>query len=151
MRCPYCGNKETDVIDSRRVGKGDSVRRRRKCAKCGKRLTTYERVELIDLIVVKRDGRREQFSSEKLKRGLQKACQKRPVKAEKIEAVAREIEQELRKREKREVPARIIGDLVMEKLKTLDEVAYVRFASVYYHFKTAEQFMQEIEKLKKRK
>jgi len=147
VRCPYCSKDETNVLDSRPAG--DAIRRRRECIACKKRFTTYERVGLVDLVIVKRDGRREPFSKDKLVRGLLRACEKRPVKHERIEDVAREIELALRREEKREVPSKRIGELVMEKLKTLDAVAYVRFASVYRHFKTAEQFAEEIEKLKK--
>lgn len=145
MRCPYCTSGETKVIDTREAGDTDVTRRRRECLKCGKRFTTYERVEGVELIVVKKDKSREQFDRQKLMHGILRACEKRPIKQEKMEKMVDEIETELRSMEKTEIPSRVIGEIVMEKLKKLDEVAYVRFASVYRRFKDAKQFMKEIE------
>ena len=148
MRCPYCGNEETKVVDKRDT---DGVnRRRRECLKCEKRFTTYERVDLIDLFVVKKDGTREGFDREKLKRGVLKACEKRPVSSEDIEKTVNEIEGYLRKREKTEVNSKIIGEMVMKKLKNLDKVAYIRFASVYKEFADIDDFKEELKSLGKK-
>lgn len=151
MKCPYCSNAETKVLDSRYSDSIESIRRRRECLECSKRFTTYERIEMLDLVVIKKDGRREDFSREKLMKGFLRACEKRPVSREEIERVVGEIESEVRNLEDVEVPSRMIGELVMDKLKNLDEVAYVRFASVYRSFKAVNQFMREIERLKTRK
>ena len=151
MRCPYCSSGDTKVIDTREAGDTDVTRRRRECLKCSKRFTTYERVEAAELIVVKKDKRRERFDRQKLMRGLLKACEKRPVKQEKVEKVLDDIESDLRKMDSTEIPSRFIGELAMEKLKDIDEVAYVRFASVYRRFKDATQFINEIEDFIKKK
>src|SRR3989344_4671554 len=148
MRCPYCRNDETKVVDKRDTGGVN--RRRRECLKCEKRFTTYERVDLVDLFVVKKDGTREGFDREKLKRGVLKACEKRPVSSEDIEKTVNEIEGYLRKREKTEVNSKIIGEMVMKKLKNLDKVAYIRFASVYKEFADIDDFKEELKSLEKK-
>ncbi len=146
MFCPYCKHEETKVIETR-IAEG-SVRRRRECGKCEKRFTTYERVEDLELFVIKRDGRREKFDRNKLKSGIMKACEKRPIAHDKIEEAVGEIEAALRTLGAEEVKSKQIGELVMERLKNLDEVAYIRFASVYRKFSSIESFEKEIEKLK---
>ncbi len=151
MKCPYCFKADTRVLDSRETDDSDTIRRRRECLKCEKRFTTYERVEMVELSVIKKDGSIEQFNKHKILNGLLKACEKRPVKRETMERVCREIELTLRQKDKTEIPSRIIGELVVERLKDIDEVAYVRFASVYKKFKDVTQFAKEIEKLKGRK
>ncbi|MBI4176776.1 MAG: transcriptional repressor NrdR [Candidatus Aenigmarchaeota archaeon] len=148
MKCPYCPAQETKVIETRDTDL-DSLRRRRECARCGKRFTTYEKLDVTGLFVVKRDGRREKFDRVKLRTGILKACEKRPVSHEKIEAAIDEIEKKLREGGKTEVRTRRIGELVMEKLRELDEVAYIRFASVYRNFSDIESFEKEIKTLKK--
>lgn len=148
MHCPYCRHQETNVLDSRLTSSGDAVRRRRSCASCAKRFTTYERMEMLDLSIVKKDGRREPFDRAKLLKGILKACEKRPVKRERIERAVDEIELQLRHLDRTEVPSRIVGELVIGKLRDLDEVAYVRFASVYRRFTDASQFAEEVAKLK---
>jgi len=150
MRCPYCSNPETRVIDSRDVGDLELTRRRRECLRCKKRFTTYERVEVVDLIAIKKDGRRERFDRHKLMSGIQKACEKRPVSQEVIEKAVEEIERELRNMEKVEVPSKKIGELVMRKLKKIDKVAYIRFASVYHSF-DLESLDKELRSLRKKK
>jgi len=145
MQCPYCKTPDSRVIDSREAE--DTVRRRRECPKCEKRFTTYERVEKTDLVVLKKDGRREPFSVEKLKAGVIKACEKRPIRTEKVECLCEEVEMALKKREKTEIPSSVIGELVMKKLKKLDEIAYVRFASVYKEFKNLDELKREIKEL----
>jgi len=147
MLCPYCSFSETRVNDSRPTVDGSAIRRRRECGGCGKRFTTYERVEELPLIVVKKDGRREAFDRGKLLSGLRKAFQKRPVSAEQMECIAGEIERELRNSMEAEVESRFIGELVMERLRRIDEVAYVRFASVYREFRDAGCFMEELKNL----
>jgi len=149
MKCPYCGHTETDVVDSRDADDLSAVRRRRECHKCEKRFTTYERVESVELIIIKKDGRREPFNREKLMAGLVRACEKRPVPHEKIEEAVDEIEMELRKKDTKEVPSKAIGELVMKKLKKLDKVAYIRFASVYREFADVEDFRKELKELLK--
>lgn len=144
MKCPSCGYKETKVIDSRLSGDGASIRRRRECLKCEKRFTTYEFVEQVPLMVVKRDGRRQGFERTKIVSGIVKACEKRPVSIERIEEVTNEIERIIQKKYDREVLSKDIGELIMEKLAQLDEVAYVRFASVYRQFRDVNQFMNEL-------
>jgi transcriptional repressor NrdR len=146
MRCPYCKSMEDKVIDSRMSGEGASIRRRRECLKCGKRFTTYEYVEKALLMVVKRDGTRKQFDREKIKEGIIKACEKRPVSVDKIEQIVEEIEREIQKKTDKEVKSTLIGNMVMEQLYDLDEVAYVRFASVYRRFKDVSHFMKELKK-----
>ena len=147
MRCPKCGTQDDKVIDSRASREGTAIRRRRECIGCGFRFTTYEEVEHSGLVVVKRDGRREEFSKEKLISGLKKACQKRPISPKTIEDLVEKIVTEVTDKYEREVPAEVIGKLVMEGLMQLDEVAYVRFASVYRRFKEATDFVQEVKKL----
>ncbi|MBQ5565538.1 MAG: transcriptional repressor NrdR [Clostridia bacterium] len=147
MRCPYCLYEESKVIDSRSADDGERIRRRRECAKCGKRFTTHETVETIPVIVVKNDKSREPFDRNKLLSGLIKACEKRPVPLEKIELIANQIESRFQSSLEKEVTSKQIGELAMEKLKDLDEVAYVRFASVYRQFKDIETFMAELDKL----
>ena len=130
MKCPYCGNPDTRVIDSRPAEDGSSIRRRRSCDTCGKRFTTYEKVETIPLIVIKKDNNREQYDRGKIEKGILQACYKRPVPAEVIRKTVEQIETEIFNREEKEIPSKVIGEIVMHKLKDLDEVAYVRFASV---------------------
>ena len=151
MRCPYCSYSESKVIDSRPAEEGTTIRRRRECLSCGKRFTTYEIMERLPLLVVKRDGSRQSFDRSKLINGLVKACEKRPVSAEQIEKIADEIEQELQGMLEREVPSESVGEMVMKYLKDLDEVAYVRFASVYRSFKDINTFLDELNKLLKEK
>ena len=146
MRCPYCRNTEDKVIDSRMSGEGLSVRRRRECLKCGKRFTTYEYVEKASLMVVKRDGTRKRFDREKIKAGIMKACEKRPVSMDDIEHIVEEIERGIQKKTDTEIKSTVIGNMVMEKLHDLDEVAYVRFASVYRRFTDVSHFMKELKK-----
>ena len=150
MKCPYCGYDETQVIDTRETENLEVTRRRRECAKCSKRFTTYERVEEADIIVVKKDGRRERFERQKLLNGILKACEKRPISLEKIEKLVDEIESDLRKRDSVEVESKVIGELAIKKLKNLDKVAYIRFASVYREFKDLDMFEEELEKLQKK-
>ncbi|MFQ5812716.1 MAG: transcriptional regulator NrdR [Anaerolineae bacterium] len=149
MKCPYCGKSKTKVIDTRSSGEG--VRRRRECKACGRRFTTYERVAPIRLMVAKADGRREEFDRDKLLAGVRKACTKRPVSTEAIEELASGIEGKLYSRGEREVESQVIGEMVMEGLRRLDDVAYVRFASVYRRFADVERLAEEIEKLLERK
>ncbi len=144
MKCPACHYKETKVVDSRMNGDGTSIRRRRECLKCEKRFTTYEYVEHVPLMVVKRDGRRQPFDRTKIIAGFVKACEKRPVSIDKIEEITVEIEHAVQKKYDREVDSRVIGEIIMEKLAALDEVAYVRFASVYRQFRDVNQFMNEL-------
>ncbi len=147
MICPYCLKGETKVVDSR-DSEGD-VRRRRECLKCERRFTTYERPEIVDLIVVKKDGVREPFDREKLLRGIRRSCEKRPVKTIQIERIVDEIELELRNNDNIEVESKYIGELVMSKLKQLDKIAYIRFASVYRDFTDVAHFRKELSKLAK--
>lgn len=140
MKCPYCGNPDTRVIDSRPAEDGSSIRRRRSCDTCGKRFTTYEKVETIPLIVIKKDNNREQYDRGKIEKGILQACYKRPVPAEVIRKTVEQIETEIFNREEKEIPSKVIGEIVMHKLKDLDEVAYVRFASVYREFKDVNTF-----------
>ena len=149
MRCPYCLNSETKVTDKRATEDVAVTRRRRECLKCGKRFTTYERVEMVDLEVIKKDGKREQFSRDKLKAGVLRACEKRPISKEEIDLVIDKIEAELRKKDTTEVPSTEIGELVMKRLKSLDKVAYIRFASVYREFDDVDSFKKEIQSLNK--
>ena len=147
MKCPYCGFDESKVIDSRPVEEGDSIRRRRECLKCEKRFTTYEKIESVPIMVIKKDKSREPFNREKLMNGLLKACEKRPVPTDKLEALTNEIENIIANTMEREITTSEIGELVMDKLKSLDEVAYVRFASVYRQFKDISTFMKELNSL----
>ncbi|NOZ79983.1 MAG: transcriptional repressor NrdR [Acidobacteria bacterium] len=147
MRCPYCSNPDSRVVDSREARDGAEIRRRRECAACGRRFTTYERVEEAPASVVKRDGRRETFDREKLLAGLLTACEKRPVPRGKLEHIADLVEADISSRGDREMSSEEIGNLVIEQLRDLDQVAYVRFASVYRRFEDVNQFMQELKKL----
>ncbi|OQX88983.1 MAG: transcriptional regulator NrdR [candidate division Zixibacteria bacterium 4484_93] len=147
MRCPYCGHEEDKVVDTRPVKDGMGIRRRRECLSCHKRFTTYEYIYTIELMVVKNDGRIEPYDREKLFNGLAAACHKRPISMKRLEAVVDEIEEEIMSRPGREVASKSIGELVMEKLKELDEVAYIRFASVYRKFKDINEFMQSLKSL----
>ncbi|MCM8792297.1 MAG: transcriptional regulator NrdR [Candidatus Omnitrophica bacterium] len=144
MRCPYCGFKEDKVVDSRSTASASAIRRRRECLKCGRRFTTYEYIEDTWLMVIKKDGRREPFDRKKILAGIMKACEKRPISLEKMEEIVRSVERTIQRTTEREVSSRRIGELVMEKLKLLDDVAYVRFASVYRQFKDVSQFMDEL-------
>jgi transcriptional repressor NrdR len=148
--CPYCSYADSRVLDSRPTLEGNSIRRRRECGACGKRFTTYEKVDELPLVVVKKDGRREAFNRQKLLSGLVKACQKRPVSTVQLETVVEQIERELRNTIEMEVKSQYIGELVMKHLRGLDEVAYVRFASVYREFRDAESFMEELKNLLKK-
>ncbi len=150
MKCPFCGHADDKVIDSRASSDGNSVRRRRECLKCTKRFTTYEYVEEMPLMVVKKDGRRQPFDRKKILGGIQKACEKRPVSYEKLEELQASLEREIYRRFEREVHSKDIGALVMDRLAALDEVAYVRFASVYRQFKDVNQFMLELKDLLKK-
>lgn len=142
-------HEETRVVDKRETSNLSVTRRRRECTRCGRRFTTYERVEYPELVVIKKDGRREKFSREKIMRGIERACEKRPISVEKINEIVDEIEAELRRKDRNEVLSSEIGELVMEKLKKLDEVAYVRFASVYRAFADVSSFVKEVEELLK--
>lgn len=147
MRCPFCKHRDTRVIDSRLSGEGDTIRRRRVCPKCDRRFTTYERVEESVPVVVKKDGRREPFDRAKIIAGLKRACEKRPVSIETIEEIADRIEHHAAESGAKEVPSSEIGSALMNELQTLDQVAYVRFASVYRSFKDIDEFMRELEDL----
>ncbi len=147
MKCPFCSYEESKVIDSRPTDEGEKIRRRRECISCGKRFTTYEIIESVPIIVVKKDKSRQAFDRIKLFNGMLRACEKRPVSIEQIDKVVSEIEAELQNSLDREVTSVRIGELVMDKLKELDEVAYVRFASVYRQFKDINTFMDELHKL----
>jgi len=147
MKCPFCGHLEDKVVDSRATQEESAVRRRRECLKCGKRFTTYEYVEEISLMVIKKDGRREPFDRKKVLSGVIRACEKRPVGIETMEDIVTQVERAIQKKSDREVLSSRIGELVMEKLKTLDDVAYVRFASVYRQFKDVGQFMGELKEM----
>ena len=147
MKCPYCGHLESKVVDSRPADEGASIRRRRECLACHKRFTTYEIMESLPLMVVKKDGNRQSFDKNKLLNGMIRACEKRPVSYNTLEKIADEIEQELQNSLERETSTERIGELVMERLKNVDEVAYVRFASVYRQFKDINTFMNELNKL----
>lgn len=147
MKCPYCSNPDTRVVDSRPAEDGSSIRRRRSCDVCGKRFTTYEKVETIPLIIIKKDNNREQYDRAKIEAGILRACYKRPVSAGEIQKTINEIETAVFNREEKEISSNVIGEIVMEHLKDLDEVAYVRFASVYREFKDVNTFMAEIKKI----
>lgn len=151
MHCPFCGNDETKVLESRQVEEGTAVRRRRECEWCARRFTTFEKFEDTPLIVVKKDGRREEFSRGKLKAGILRACEKRPVSIEQIETLVYEIEKGLRNGSEREVQSKAIGEAVMNALVHLDEVAYIRFASVYREFKDVQRFLEELHELVEKK
>ena len=147
MRCSFCGYPDSKVLDSRPVEDGRSIRRRRECLSCGKRFTTYEREEETSLLVVKRDGNREIFDKSKILAGLVRACDKRPVPVAVLEQLVLDVEKELKNSMEREVPAMRIGDMVMERLRSVDDVAYVRFASVYREFKDVNTFLSELKKM----
>ncbi len=147
MKCPYCEFEESKVVDSRPTDEGEAIRRRRECLKCGKRFTTYEKIENIPLMVVKKDGSRQMFDSQKLLNGIMRACEKRPVPTSEMEKIVVDIEAAMQNELQREVSTETIGEMVMEKLKELDEVAYVRFASVYRQFKDINTFVEEVNKL----
>ena len=148
MKCIYCNGMNSHVVDSRPTEEGNVIRRRRECESCGKRFTTYEKVEAVPLLVVKKDGSREQFDRNKILAGILRACEKRPVSSETIEGTVDSIEAELRDYSDREVSSMIIGEMVMDKLQALDEVAYVRFASVYRQFTDLNSFISAIDQLK---
>ena len=147
MKCPYCNNPDTKVIDSRPADDGSSIRRRRACDECGKRFTTYEKVETIPLIVIKKDDNREQYDRRKIESGVLSACYKRPVSADQIQKFMEEVETEIFSREEKEIPSKVIGEIVMDKLKELDAFAYVRFASVYREFKDVNTFVEELKSI----
>ena len=147
MKCPYCGYQESKVVDSRHSDDGVSIRRRRECLSCQKRFTTYEKVETIPLIVIKKDNNREVYDRTKIENGVLRACHKRPISADQIKHLVDEVETEIFNREEKEIPSRVIGELVMNKLKDLEAVAYVRFASVYREFKDINTFMDELKKV----
>ncbi|MCI8635308.1 MAG: transcriptional repressor NrdR [Eubacterium sp.] len=147
MKCPYCSSENSRVIDSRPVDDNCSIRRRRLCDDCGKRFTTYEKVETIPLIVIKKDNNREQYDRSKIEAGILRACHKRPVSAAQINQLVDEIETEIFDREEKEVSSSVIGEIVMDKLRGLEAVAYVRFASVYREFKDINTFMNELKKI----
>ena len=147
MKCPFCGHENTRVIDSRPAEENNSIRRRRVCDECDKRFTTYEKIETIPLIVVKKDNNREAYDRTKIEAGVLRACHKRPISADQIKALVDEVETEIFSMEEKEVPSRVIGELVMNKLKDLEAVAYVRFASVYREFKDINAFMDELKKV----
>ena len=147
MKCPYCGYSESKVIDSRPADENSRIRRRRECLSCGKRFTTYETVESLPMVVVKKDGSRQSFDRRKVLGGMIRACEKRPVPLAELEKIAEEIEQDLQNSMEREISTEAIGEKVMERLRNVDQVAYVRFASVYRQFKDIDTFMTELNKL----
>lgn len=147
MKCPYCSREDTRVIDSRPADDNNSIRRRRLCDHCGKRFTTYEKVETVPLIVIKKDNNREQYDRCKIEAGILRACHKRPISAAQINRLVDEIETEIFNREEKEIPSSLIGGLVMDRLKDLEAVAYVRFASVYREFKDINTFLNELKKI----
>ena len=144
MRCPFCSHENTRVIDSRPAEENNSIRRRRACDECGKRFTTYEKVETIPLIIIKKDNNRETYDRSKIEAGVLRACHKRPISASKITNLINDVETEIFNLEEKEIPSQVIGELVMNKLKNLEAVAYVRFASVYREFKDINTFMDEL-------
>ena len=147
MKCPYCSSEDTRVIDSRPADDNNSIRRRRLCDDCGKRFTTYEKVETVPLIVIKKDNNREQYDRSKIEAGILRACHKRPISAAQINQLVDDIETEIFNREEKEISSALIGEIVMDKLKDLEAVAYVRFASVYREFKDINTFMNELKKI----
>ena len=147
MKCPFCGHDNTRVIDSRPADENNSIRRRRVCDEGGKRFTTYEKIETIPLIVIKKDNNRETYDRSKIEAGVLRACHKRPVSANQITRLVDEVETEIFNKEEKEIPSQVIGELVMDRLKSLDAVAYVRFASVYREFKDINTFMDELKKV----
>ncbi|MEI7640269.1 MAG: transcriptional regulator NrdR [bacterium] len=146
MKCPYCNHKEDKVVDSRETKEGMSIRRRRECLKCAKRFTTYEVIEYSMPMVIKKDERRETFDKQKIHNGIMKACEKRPISVEKIDEMVDDIEKQVYSKMEKEIPSTLIGELIMERLAKLDEVAYVRFASVYRQFKDINAYMNELKK-----
>ncbi len=144
MNCPHCGYAEDKVVDSRATAENSAIRRRRECLKCGQRFTTYEYIEDLSLMVIKRDGSRQVFDRKKVLAGIMKACEKRPISLDKMEEIVTSIERAIQRKSDREVSSRLIGELVMEKLKLLDDVAYVRFASVYRQFQDVNEFMKAL-------
>jgi len=151
MKCPFCGCKEDRVIDSRSIQDDSSIRRRRECLKCGRRFTTYEYIERIPFMVIKKDGRREPFEREKILKGLIKACEKRPVSIKQLENLVEDVEREIQRKFDKEVESKKIGEMVIERLSKLDGVAYVRFASVYRQFRDINEFMEELKDLLNKK
>lgn len=147
MKCPFCNNENTRVIDSRPAEDNSSIRRRRACDECGKRFTTYEKVETIPLVVIKKDNNRESYERSKIEAGVMRACHKRPISVHQINALIDEVETTIFNREEKEIESKVIGELVMDKLKDLEAVAYVRFASVYREFKDVNTFMDELKKM----
>ncbi|MCU0492270.1 MAG: transcriptional regulator NrdR, partial [Chloroflexaceae bacterium] len=147
MRCPYCSNQETDVLDSRKLNDGDTIRRRRKCRVCERRFTTYERVESVSLMVVKKNGEREPYDREKLARGIRTACYRRPVSMQQLDQLVNDIEAALMARDEQEVDSKTIGDLVMYRLREIDDVAYIRFASVYRSFSDLGKLREAVDEL----
>lgn len=147
MKCPYCGHRKDRVVDSRESRDGAAIRRRRECLNCGRRMTTYEQIEVIPVMVVKKDGRRERFDRTKLMAGLMRACEKRPIPMARLEDLCDQVEVRAQESDGREIDSQRIGELVMERLRDLDEVAYVRFASVYRHFRDINAFMEELKGL----
>lgn len=147
MKCPFCGSTKDKVVDSRESGLGDAIRRRRECQDCSRRFTSYERIEEIPYLVIKRDGRREAFDRAKLMAGLHRACEKRPVSAKDLATLADDVEQMVQDSGDREVETKVIGEMVVDRLKTLDKVAYVRFASVYRRFEDVQEFVAELKDL----
>ena len=150
MKCPYCFHDETKVVDKRETEDLDTTRRRRECLKCEKRFTTYERVESLDLVVIKKDGRREAFDREKIKKGVIKACEKRPISYEQIDNFVDKLESDLRKLKTKEIQSNLIGEKIMNGLKRLDKIAYIRFASVYRSFADVTDFQKELKDLIKK-
>ncbi len=147
MKCPFCGSEETRVSDKREAEDGTITRRRRECLKCKKRFTTYEKIENIDLTIIKKDGTREMYDRQKLTNGILRACEKRQISREVIDEAVKDIEQEILNKESKEIPSKVIGELVIEKLKAIDKVAYIRFASVYKDFADVEDFKKELDEL----
>ncbi len=147
MRCPYCQHPDSDVIDTRKLHNGETIRRRRKCEACGRRFTTYERVETVSITVVKKNGEREPYDREKVMRGVRTACYRRPVPAQALEALANDIEAELMALDEPEVPSSLIGDMVMRRLRAIDDVAYIRFASVYRSFADIGKLREAVDEL----
>lgn len=147
MKCPFCSQENTRVIDSRPADDGSSIRRRRLCDACGKRFTTYEKIESIPVIIIKKDNNREPYDRSKIEAGILRACHKRPIPLKEVAAVIDSVESEIFNREEREIDSKVIGEMVMDKLKNLDSVAYVRFASVYREFKDVNTFLSELKKM----
>ena len=147
MRCPFCQHPDSDVVDTRKLNGGETIRRRRRCVACGKRFTTYERVESVSLTVVKKDGEREPYEREKLMRGIRTACYRRPISVRQIDTLVNDVEAELMAMDEQEVPSKSIGDLVMRQLRELDDVAYIRFASVYRSFADIGKLREAVDEL----